>query len=142
MASRRQQKVARVIMESVSKMILNGLSDPRITGLISVTEVDVAPNLKHATVFLSILAEDDRKRDMSFKAICRASGPFQAQLGQDLTAKFCPHLTFKLDDKVKKTLETLRLIEQAEQEYMQHDSETDPGDAETEFDSVDTNEGQ
>ena len=141
MASRRQQKVARVIRESVSKMILNGLSDPRVTGLISVTEVDVSPNMKSATVYLSIMAEDDRKAELSFKALCRASGLFQAQLGRDLIAKFCPHLTFKLDDKMKKTLETLRLIDQAEQEYTQHESDVDPNEADMEFDSVDTNEG-
>lgn len=120
MASRRQQKVARVIMGSVSFTILNRLSDPRITGLVSITEVDVAPDMKNATVFISILAPDEQKQTTSFNAICHAIGPIQAQLGRDLTGRICPRLRFERDNKTRKTLETLRLIDQVRQEYQEH----------------------
>ncbi|MHC5119578.1 MAG: 30S ribosome-binding factor RbfA [Planctomycetota bacterium] len=80
MTSRRQHKVARAIRESVSKTILNGLSDPRINGLVTVTEVEVSPDMKNATVFLSILAPDDRKANVTFGAICHAIGHFQHEL--------------------------------------------------------------
>ena len=120
MASRRQHKIARVIRESVSKTILNGLSDPRVHGLISVTEVDVAPDMKNATVYLSILTPENRGQDTVFEAVCHANGHFQHQLSGELTGKCCPKLQFKQDQKVKKTLETLRLIEQAEHEYSEH----------------------
>ncbi|OQY06432.1 MAG: ribosome-binding factor A [Planctomycetales bacterium 4572_13] len=120
MASRRQQKVARVIRESVSKTILTGLSDPRVKGLISVTEVDVSPDMKNATVYLSILTPENRGQDTIFKAVCHAGGHFQHQLSGELTGKCCPKLQFKQDQKVQKTLETLRLIEEAEHEYSAH----------------------
>jgi ribosome-binding factor A len=120
MASRRQQKVARVIQESVSKTILTGLNDPRIHGLISVTEVDVSPDMKSATVYLSILTSDNRGQETIFEAICHAVGHIQHQLGNDLTGKCFPQLRFEMDKKVKRTLETLRLIEQAEHEYSEH----------------------
>ncbi|MHC5161358.1 MAG: ribosome-binding factor A, partial [Planctomycetota bacterium] len=68
MTSRRQYKIARVIRESVSKTILRGLSDPRINGLISVTEVDVSPDMKNATVYLSILTPENRGQDTVFEA--------------------------------------------------------------------------
>ena len=120
MASRRQQKVARVIRESVSKTILLGLSDPRVKGLISVTEVDVSPDMKNATVYLSILTPENRGQDTIFEALCHAGAHFQHQLSGELTGKCCPKLQFKQDQKVKKTLETLRLIEEAEHEYSEH----------------------
>jgi ribosome-binding factor A len=120
MTTRRQHKIARVIRESVSNTILNRLSDPRITGLVTVTEVDVSPDMKNATVYLSILSPDNRRQATTFEAICHASGPIQLQLGRDLSGKNCPHLRFEKDTKMKKTLETLRLIEQAEQEYHEH----------------------
>ncbi|MEN8127938.1 MAG: 30S ribosome-binding factor RbfA [Planctomycetota bacterium] len=129
MTSRRQQKISRAIRESVSKTILTGLSDPRITGLVSVTEVNVSPDMKNATVYLSIMCPDDRKADMTFNAICHAIGHIQHQLGSELTGKYCPHLRFEKDQKVKRTLETLRLIEQAEHEYTEHplqDAEENP----------------
>ena len=128
--SRRQQKIARVIKESVSHTIQTRLSDPRITGLISVTEVDISPDSKNATVYLSILTPgDDQGADRAFKAIHHAAGHIQAQLGRELTGRTCPHLHFEQDNKMKKTLETLRLIEQAQQEYNEHPLvETDEAD--------------
>jgi ribosome-binding factor A len=130
MISRKQYKVARIIRESVSKMILNGLSDPRINGLISVTEVDVSPDMKNATVYLSILTPENRGQDTIFEAVCHATSHFQHQLSNELTGKCCPQLRFKQDQKVKKTLETLRLIEQAEHEYSEHPLQETPEDIE------------
>lgn len=130
MTSRRQHKVARAIRESVSKTILNGLSDPRITGLVTVTEVDVSPDMKNATVFLSVLTADDRKADTTFDAMCHAIGHFQHQLGYDLTGRLCPHLRFEKDQKVRKTLETLRLIEKVENEYTEHPVQAPGGNSE------------
>ena len=119
--SRRQQKIARVIKESVSQTIQRRLSDPRITGLISVTDVEISPDAMNATVYLSILAPGDENAPAkTFRAISHAAGHIQAQLGRDLSARTCPHLRFEQDDKVKKTLETLRLIEQAQHEYEEH----------------------
>lgn len=138
MASRRQQKIARVIRESVSYTIRDRLSDPRITGLVSITEVDVSPDMKNATVFLSILAADQQKQDATFTAICHAIGPIQAQLGHDLTGRFCPRLRFERDDKTKKTLETLRLIDRAQQEFHEHPlmGESDASEDKQEDDTV------
>lgn len=130
MASRRQQKMARAIRESVSNMIMTGLSDPRITGLVSVTEVDVSPDMKNATVFFSILASDEGKQNTTFTAICHAIGHIQHQLGTELSSKFCPHLRFEKDLKFKKTLDTLRLIEQVEQEYTAHPLQDTPEQSE------------
>ena len=120
MATRRQQKVARVIRESVSRTILTGLNDPRINGLISVTEVDVSPDMKNATVYLSVMTTENRGQHKVFEAICHASRHIQHQLGNDLTGRCCPQLQFKEDEKVKKTLETLQLIEEAQNEYSEH----------------------
>lgn len=117
MPSRRQQKIARVIKESVSRTIQMRISDPRLTGLVSVTDVEISPDSKNATVYLSILAADEKSQNQSFTAISHAAGHIQAQLGHDLTGRTCPHLVFKRDEKVKKTLETLRLIEQVRQEF-------------------------
>lgn len=130
MTSRRQYKIARAIRESVSNTIVNRLSDPRIVGLVSVTEVDVSPDMKNATVFLSILAPDEKKAETTFSAICHAIGHIQHQLGCELSGRFCPHIRFEKDRKVKQTLETLRLIEQAEHEYTEHPLAESENDAE------------
>ena len=131
MQSRRQRKIARVIRDSVSYTIHNRLSDPRISGLVSVTEVQVSPDAKQATVFLSIFGVDEPARDLTFSAIEHAAGPIQASLGSDMPGRVCPHLQFEQDAKMKKTLETLTLIEQARQDFEDKDPEAEDDDSET-----------
>lgn len=132
METRRQLKLARAIRDSVSRAISTKLSDPRITGLVSVTGVTISPDAKNATVSLSVFGADETASKLTFTAIRHAAGHLQAILGKDLPGRVCPHLSFELDTTMKKTLETLRLIDEAEQEYQASDEE------ETESDEDDT----
>lgn len=134
MPSRRQEKIARVIKEAASDIISNRLSDPRIEGLVSITEVDTSPDLKNATIYLSILAVDDKIAERTFEAITHARGFIQTEIGRRMTTKYYPKLTIRHDTKVKKTLETLKLIDQATEEFSENpppdqtDIETDNGE--------------
>ena len=121
MPSRRQEKVARVIKESVSDTIANRLGDPRIEGFVSVVEVDVSPDLRNANVFISIMVENDAVRRRTFSAIEHATKHIQARLSRKMTAKFCPRLHFHEDNKLKNTLETLRIIDEATKELKEKD---------------------
>lgn len=117
MTARRLEKAARVIKESVSTTLLTRLSDPRIQGLVTVTEVEVSPDLKQAVVFLSVLGVDAAGQQLTLTAIRHAAGVIQAALGKAMTTRYVPHLRFEEDRKLHKTLETLRLIEQAREEW-------------------------
>ena len=122
MPTRRQQKVARVVKESVCNAINNHLQDPRIQGIVSVTEVDMSPDLRNADVYLSILAKDETTRKKTFIAIGHARTAVQSVVAKAIKSKFCPILHFHLDEKLKKTLETLNLIEQASRERKEKES--------------------
>ena len=113
-ASRRQEKVCRVVKEAVSSAI-QGLSDPRIEGIVSVTRVEMSADLKNSDVYLSIMGSGNEIK--TFEAIKHARSRIQSVLAYHLQSKFCPVLHFHIDDKFKKTLETLKIIEQASQEY-------------------------
>ena len=121
MPSRRQEKVARVVRESVSDTIANRLNDPRIQGFVSVTEVDVSPDLRNAYVFLSVMAAGDAARRKTFTAIEHATKHIQARLSHRMTSKFCPRLHFREDTKIKNTLETLKIIDEATKEIEEKD---------------------
>ncbi len=112
-----------MIRDSVSNTIAKKLSDPRITGLVSVTEVSLSPDTKNATVSLSIFGVDDAASEKTFLAIQHAIGPIQASLGKDVPGHSCPRLRFELDTKTKKTLEVLNLIDQASREYKTPDED-------------------
>jgi ribosome-binding factor A len=113
MTTRRQEKVARVIKEVASDAISNRLSDPRISGLISVTEVDVAADLRNANVYVSIFGCDEAAQRKTFAAITSAKNRIQSFVAEKVQSKFCPVLHIFLDEKLKKTIETLRLIDKA-----------------------------
>lgn len=121
MPLRRQEKVARVVRESVSDTIANRLNDPRIEGFVSVTEVDMSPDLRNAYVFLSVMADNDVARRKTFTAIEHATKHIQARLSHKITSKFCPRLHFREDTKMKNTLETLRMIDEATKEIEEKD---------------------
>jgi ribosome-binding factor A len=125
MATRRQERVARLVKETASDAISRHLNDPRIEGLVSVTRVDVTADLRTADVYLSILSKDYAAENRTFMAISHAKGRIQSLVADRLQSKFCPVLHFYRDEKFKKTLETMRLIDQAVSEMEKKDS--DPG---------------
>lgn len=124
MPTRRQEKVARVIREIVSDVIANHLSDPRITGFVSVTRVDVTADLRSADVYLSVFAAADSARERSFAAITHARPRIQSFLAGALESKFCPVLRFHEDEQFRKTLETMKLIDQVASEHRHTDAES------------------
>jgi ribosome-binding factor A len=123
MATRRQEKVARVVKEVVSDAIAHHLNDPRIDGFVSVTRVDIAADLRNADVYISIFGTDKTNQNKTFMAITHAKSRIQSLLADTIQSKFCPVLHFYKDEKFKKTLETLKLIEQAASELKEKDSD-------------------
>ena len=87
--TRRQEKVARIVKEVVSEAVLSHLSDPRITGFVSVTRVEMAPDLRSAEVYLSILAETEAAKNKTFAAITHAGKRIQALLGRAQQVGLC-----------------------------------------------------
>jgi ribosome-binding factor A len=122
MPTRRQEKAARVVKEAVSDAIANHLSDPRIEGFVSVTRVDVAADLRTADVYLSIFGRDDASQNKTFEAITHARSRIQSLLADKMQSKFCPVLRFHMDEQFKKTLETIKLIDQTTSEREKKDS--------------------
>jgi len=112
MATRRQEKAARVVKEAVSDAISNHLNDPRIEGFVSVTKVDITADLRNADVYLSIFGKDDTTQNKTYAAITHAKSRIQSLLAGKLQCKFCPVLRFQRDEKFKKALETIKLIDE------------------------------
>jgi ribosome-binding factor A len=116
MATRRQEKVARVVREAVSDAISFRLNDPRIEGFVSVTRVEMAPDLRTADVYLSVFGKDQAGQDKTFTAILHAKNRIQSLVADRVQSKFCPVLRIIKDEKFKKTLETLKLIDEASEQ--------------------------
>jgi len=122
MATRRQEKVARVVRQAVSDAVSRHLGDPRIEGFISITRVEMSADLRIADVYMSIFGGSQAAQNKTFAAIKHARVKIQSILAETMQSKFCPVLRFYLDEKFKKTLETMNLIEKAASEYRDRES--------------------
>lgn len=99
MPGRRPQRVAEQIREEVSQIILGEMRDPRI-GLVTVTDVKVSPDLRHARVFVGILGSDEQVAD-SLAALKSGAGFIRHQLGSALRLRYTPELHFVYDETTK-----------------------------------------
>jgi ribosome-binding factor A len=122
MPTRRQEKVARVIRDVVSDVIAHHLSDPRLTGFVSITRVEVMADLRSADVYLSIFAAEESAKERTFAALTSARTRIQSFLAAELDSKFCPVLRFHQDEQFRKTLEVMKLIDQVANERQNKDT--------------------
>ena len=128
MSTRRQEKVARVVKQAISSAITSHLNDPRIDGLVIITQVEMSSDLRTADVYISILAHDEKAQNRTFIAIQHARRHLQSFVASAVSSKFCPVLRLHQDDKFKKTLETMNLIDQAASEYRDRPSDVEDDD--------------
>jgi ribosome-binding factor A len=111
-SARRLEKISRIIQQTVSAVIQNELSDPRIAGMTSVTRVETAPDLRSAKVHLSIFGIPVPKAQLCLQAIQHAHGYIQSRLAEGLTMRTLPTLTFHLDESIKRGFTVLQLLDQ------------------------------
>jgi ribosome-binding factor A len=98
------ESVRAVVAEGVA-----GLKDPRI-GMVTVTGVRVSPDLGDAIVFVSVLGSE-KKRLATMAGLTSAHGVLQSRIGQQLSLRRTPRLTFAYDDSVERGVRMTKLID-------------------------------
>jgi len=116
MSATRKVRLAETLRSELFEVIRRELRDPRIrSGLISITGVDVSPDLKYATVYVSVLGSDQAKKDV-VNVLKGASGVLRAQLGRRKAFKSVPELHFRYDESIERGARVFHLIEEATRE--------------------------
>lgn len=101
MPSYRLERIDGTIQRELSLLISHKVKDRRIQeASVSVTKVKTQPDLKAATVYVSIFGDEDEKKEV-LQALQKASGFFRSSIGKVLKTYSTPALTFKLDDSVE-----------------------------------------
>ena len=99
------ESVRQVLAEAVPE-----LKDPRI-GLVTVTGVDTAPDLRYATVYVSVLG-GIKRRTATMRGLEAAHGVLQSRLARELRLKRTPQLTFEYDPTVERGVRMSQLIDE------------------------------
>ena len=93
--SRRPQRLALQIQQEISLMISRNMKDRRV-GFVTVTGVQMSPDLRHAKVFVSLMGAESEKKE-GLEALNHAAGWIRRELGQRIRTKFSPELVFLTD---------------------------------------------
>jgi ribosome-binding factor A len=112
---KRSDRVSDVLLKEIADLVFRRVKDPRVAN-ITVTGVDVTPDLQHARVFYCVMtgsADDNAKREAT-AGLDKAKGFIRQELGKRLRLRYIPQLDFEYDtsfeygDKIEKLLKDLR----------------------------------
>lgn len=95
MSGPRKDRVAAAIHHELTGLVQRGMNDPRL-GFVTVTGVDLSPDLRHARVFVSILGSAEAQSG-SMEALAGAAGYLRRELAHRLNLRRTPDLQFELD---------------------------------------------
>lgn len=110
MASRRELKAAEAVREVVSMAILTDLRDPRIQG-VTVTFVEVSPDMRVAKVHVSIMGNDTAQK-LCLKGLQSSAGFLQQKISKRIDTRYTPVIRFELDMGVKKSIAIAKMLGQ------------------------------
>jgi ribosome-binding factor A len=116
--SRRTEMLGSTIQKELANIIMRELSDPRITGMPSITRVKVSPDLSIADVYVTIMGTQGQQ-NAAINALRHSAGMMRTKLTKMLTMRQSPYLKFHIDENLKKelaVLETLRIVAQENEE--------------------------
>lgn len=115
--TKRSRQVGSLLQAEISDIIRLRLRDPRI-GFLTITEVELANDLKTAKVYVSVLG-DDKQKKQTLRALERAGTLIQTELGRRVRLRYVPMLFFYLDesaaygDKIERLLNGLHVNDEA-----------------------------
>ena len=132
--SRRLLKAAEAIREVVSMAILTEIRDPRVEN-VTVTGVEVAPDMKSAKVSVSVMGDEGRQK-LCLRGLQSSSGFLQSRIADRIDTRYTPKLSFELDTGVKKSLEVDRILAELAEERRQLESSKAEQSAETELPGI------
>ncbi|MEO8538955.1 MAG: 30S ribosome-binding factor RbfA [bacterium] len=115
--SLRTTRVNELLRAEISELILRQVKDPRVTeGMVTLTEVRVSPDLRHATVFVSHMGSDDERKH-ALEGLQRAAPFMHRELVHRLKMRAVPELVFRFDPSIERGARLSDLIRKVSDEH-------------------------
>ena len=108
--SRRTERLNSQIRRDLSELLLYEVKDPRVAGVVSVTRVDVSPDVQSAKVYVSVYGTL-REKEKTMAALASAAGFLRRHLRGRLDTRQAPKLRFLLDDTLTEGNKMLDLLD-------------------------------
>ncbi|MEW9077800.1 30S ribosome-binding factor RbfA [Terrisporobacter glycolicus] len=108
----RTRRIGEEIRKIVSTMLINGIKDPRINSMVSVTDVEVTSDLSYAYIYVSILGGDE---ESTLEGLRNAESYIRREIGRSIKIRHIPQIIFKVDDSLIKGMYMDSLIKKVSQ---------------------------
>ena len=116
---RRVERVAALIRRELSELLLSGIKDERVShGMVSITHVEVAGDLQHCKIFVSVYGSADDQQQ-ALAGLRSASAYVKGELGRRLQMRRTPEVVFVLDRGLEQGTSVLSLLNKLEAERQQ-----------------------
>ena len=110
--TRRVARVASLIKREVSQMLFNGIKDDRVgAGMVSITDVEVAGDLQHAKIFVSIYGTPEAKSE-TMEGLKSSTAFVRRELGHRIRLRRTPEIIFVEDNSLERGDKMLNLLNQ------------------------------
>lgn len=123
MSTQRADRIGEAIKRLVSELLQRRLKDARITGMVSVTDVEVSGDLRHAKVFVSIYGDQEVQRQ-TMEGLKSATGLVRSEVGKQLSLRFAPEISFRLDESIERGAKIAQLLQQISNEKSEPEQNT------------------
>lgn len=110
--SRRVDRVAESIRAEVATFLADGVKDPRIRALITVTGVEVTRDLRQAQVYVSLMG-DEADRAATLEGLANLAPHLRSRIGKALRLRAAPEVEFRIDDSIARAARIDSLLAQA-----------------------------
>ncbi len=124
---KRSVRVADVIRNEISMLLVNKIRDPKVSD-VSISNVDLSDDLKHAKVYFTLLYGDDKKQS-AISGLLRAKGFIRSHLAKSLNLRYTPELRFIYDKTAEKVEEIERLFDEIAKEREENQEGMTKGDS-------------
>ncbi|MFL5620279.1 MAG: 30S ribosome-binding factor RbfA [Gemmatimonadaceae bacterium] len=121
----RSERVAAAMREEIATFLANDAKDPRIMGLVTVTAVDVSRDLRHATVFVSVLGSESQ-RAATFDGLAAVAAHLRGRVGRALRLRVAPEIEFRNDESIAHAAKIEQLLAQVRRELPADAGDTSP----------------
>jgi ribosome-binding factor A len=109
MTSQRPLRVSQSIKRELSQIIRRDLEDERITGIVSITDVECSADIRAAKVFVSVFGDEETQK-RTIAALNERVGFIRGEICRRLGLRFAPEMSFKLDTSLERGAKVSDLI--------------------------------
>lgn len=99
MSNNRPSRVAELMKQELSDIISRKIKDPRI-GFVTVTDVQVTGDLQQATVYITVLGDEEQKKN-TLTGLAKANGFIRSEIGHRIRLRKTPEITFEFDESIE-----------------------------------------